>query len=532
MRLLLLLPLLSAACDDDATADVDARMPADGAVVTDAAPTPPDGAEADAAPPDAAPRPYPEPSAWTPNRGPGGPAVVFEEDALYENCAFLAPPDDRTDLHNLVTMYDGYLLLPWAPEVGLVGGLSFYDVSDPCQPELAGHGTTDLMRETHSIGFSSIGGAWAVVTHNELLLRGGVLFWDVSDTAAPVVASALKFDDHYYPDAYARVVMSVFWQAPYVYVAGADNGVYVVDATDPRAPTLVHQQPFEPTLRAGQVKAVGNLLVVTAAEGARTVLLDISDPARPQPIPGGDFVSRDRDGTPRESYFSNLGGPGLLYFMRKDDGGGPIVYDLTDPTHPTFLGDLPGDGNGGYIFVHEGFAFSGESRFSAIYDVRDPTAITEVARLDLEGDLDTATPIGNVVVLSVDDEPVDDEGSAIAPWRTAPDTTPPEVTWAWPGDGATGLPLTSRFGLLFSEAIDVKSAWAGSVRLYEAGREPALGRVDGYVSAQENVVNFWPAAPLRPATRYTLEVPGGGLVDFSGNPIARPFTATFETVGE
>ena len=522
-------------CDDDepgvADAIVDAGpvdASADVADLSDAAV--PDAAVPDAQAPDAAPRPYPEPGAWPPNRGPGGPAMVFDEADLYENCAFLAPPDDTTDLHNIVTMYDGFLIMPWAPEVGLVGGLSLYDVSDPCDPQLAGHGFTDLQRESHAIGFSHLGGAWAVTTHNERLLQGGILFWDLSDTSAPVVASALKFEDHRYPDAYARVVLSVFWQAPYVYVAGADNGVYVVDATDPRDPQLVHQEPFEPTLRAGQVKAIGNLLVVTAAEGARTVLLDISDPARPQPIPGGDYVSVDRDGTPRESYFSNVGGPGYVYYMRKDGGGGPLIYDISDPTHPTFVGDLPGPGNGGYISVHEGFAITGESRFSAIYDVRDPTAITEVARLHLEGDLDTATPIGNVVVLSVDDDPIDDQGSAIAPWQTDPDSTPPVVTWGWPADGATGLAPSSRFGLMFSEQVDVKSAWAGSVRLYESDRDPAIGRVDGHVSAQENVVNFWPAAPLKDGTRYTLEVPAGGVVDFNGNPIAEPYVAHF-TVG-
>ncbi len=485
----------------------------------------------DAEPPDAAPRPYPAPEGWTPNRGPGGPAVAFPEEALYQNCAFLDPPDDELHHRNLVVMYDGLLLMPWAPEIGLKGGLTFYDISDPCHPTLAGHGTTDLMRESHAIGFSHLNGAWAVVTHNERLLEGGVLFWDLSDTRTPTVASALKFEEHLYPDAYARVVLSVAWQVPYVYVAGADNGIYIVDATDPRAPELVGRHVFEPTLRAGQVKAVGNLLVVTAAEGTRTALLDISDPARPQPIPGGDFITRDAEGTPRESYFSNLEG-GLVYYARKDGGGGLMVYDVRDPTRPAFVGGLPSDGNGGYVFLHEGFAHTGESNFAGIYDVRDPTAITEVARLDLPGDLDTATPIGNVVVLSVDDKAEDDHGSAVAPWRTEPDRTPPAVTWAWPPAGAVNLPLTSRFGVTFGESVDARSAWAGSVRLYEADREPGLGRVEGHVSAQENVVNFWPALPLKPGTRYRLEIPAGGVVDYNGNPVAEPFSATFTTVGD
>lgn len=114
------------------------------------------------------------------------------------------------------------------------------------------------MRESHSIGFSSIGGRWAVTTHSELFRQGGLLFWDVSDVTAPTVLTSLKFDDHIYPDSYTKVVLSVFWQAPYVYVAGTDNGVYVVDATDPANPTLINQYRFDPVLRAGQIVAVGN----------------------------------------------------------------------------------------------------------------------------------------------------------------------------------------------------------------------------------------------------------------------------------
>ena len=77
--------------------------------------------------------------------------------------------------------------------------------------------------------------------------------------------------------------------------------------------------------------------------------------------------------------------------------------------------------------------------------------------------------------------------------------------------------------------VDPGSAWVGSIRLYRADLPPDEGRVDGYVRAQENIVNFWPAEPLAPNTRYTLEVPAGGIVDFNGNPLAEPFAATFTT---
>ncbi len=505
----------------DAATDVGDDVAADVPNDTDAAVD----VEVDTGPP---PRPYPEPGDWPANRGPGGPAVSFDEAELYEACITLdGGPTDYTDHHNLVTMYDGYLLMPWAPEYGQ-GGLTMWDISDPCAPQVAGSGTSPSMRETHAIGFSPIGGRWAVVNHMEHLFSGGIEFWDVSDPATLAPVATLALPGYLYPDAYARVTLSVFWQAPYVYVTGSDNGVYIVDATDPMNPVHVGTWQTDPILRAGQVQAVGDLLVVTAAEGPRTVLLDISDPANPQPIPGGDFEATDADGEPRDAYFTTTSG-GYIYYARKEGGGGLIVWDIHDPTQPTYAGQIDSNGNGGYVFLHEGYAFVGESNFAAIYDVRDLSAITEVTRLDLEGDLDTASPIGNVVVLSVDDEAVTDEGSSVVPWQTEPDTRGPQVSWVWPADGANDLATTSRIGITFDENVDVASAWEGSVRLYRADEAPELGRVDGWISAQETIVTFWPQEPLEPDTEYVLEIPAGGVADFNGNAITEPFTATFRT---
>lgn len=482
---------------------------------------------------EADPGPYPAPDGWEANAGPGAPEVSFSTEELYEKCAFLnGGPMDTTDHHNLLTMYDGYLLMPWAPEFGK-GGLTFWDISEPCSPQVVGSGFSEEMRETHAIGFSSLGGRWAVVDSLTGILEvggGGVQFWDVSDVTSPRAVSNLDVPTFAYPDAYANVTLSVFWQVPYVYIAGADAGVYIADATDPENPVLLGRHEFDPILRVGQVQAVGNLLIVTAAEGPRTALLDISDPAHPMPIPGGDFLATDGDGNPREAYFTNTAG-GYVFYARKEGAGGVFVWDIRDPQSPAFAGEAISDGNGGYVFVKDDHAFVGESSFAAIYDISDLSDIREVTRLDLTGDLDTITPIGNLVVLSVDEGADPGEGSAIAPWQAEPDTQAPAVTWSWPADGATGVPTTSRVGVTFSEFVDVKSAWEGSVRLYETGEDPDATRVDGVVSAQEVIVNFHPRCPLKPATRYTLEIPAGGVVDFNGNAVAEPFTMTFTTGG-
>lgn len=480
------------------------------------------------------PAPYPEPGGFPPNSGPGGPTGGFTPEQVGVECAALdggLPGDvgdgeshDTFDHHNLVVMFDGWLVLPWAPEFGLNAGITLYDFSDPCAPVAVASAQSDEMRESHSLGFANLNDRWYMVADQmSSPFAGGVEFWDVTDKADIHVVSRVEVGGFLYPDAYQRVTLSVFWQAPYVYVAGADNGVFVIDAADPVAPKLVYQYKFDPVLRAGQVQAIGNLLMVSAAEGKRTALLDISRPDFIQPIAGGEFE------VTRESYFSNVGG-GYAYYAPKSGGGGILIYDIHDLKAPVKVADYSSGGNGGYVFVKDQHAFVGESDFATIYDLTDIASPVEHMKLNLKGDLDTITPIANVAVLSVDDKADKDRGSIVVPYVADADTTAPSVTWAWPADGATGLAATSRFGLTFSEMIDVKSAWAGSVRLYETGTDPASTRVDGHVSVQENIVTFAPKAPLAPGVMYTLEVPAGGVRDYSGNPITAAFTAAF-TVG-
>ncbi|MGE0788596.1 MAG: Ig-like domain-containing protein [Sandaracinaceae bacterium] len=513
----------------------------DGGVTPDAG-VPDAGAPSDAGAPDAGPPPtelcdptldpgpFPAPDAHGAWAGPGGPSRTFDASELYVGCTFLDGGElDVTDHHNLVTMYDGYLLMPWAPEFG-EGGLTFWEVDDPCVPRVVGTGHSRTMRETHAIGFSQEGGRWAVVDQLGAALafdRGGIQFWDISDPSAPSAVADLELEGFLYPDAYARVSLSVFWQAPYVYVGFAQNGVYIVDATDPRTPRLVAQYRPEPVMQVGQVQAIGNLLVVTEAEGARVLLLDISDPVDPQPIAGGDFLF-EAEGRAREIYFTNVIG-GHLYAANKDGGGGLIVYDIRDPEHPTFAGANISDGNGGYVFVQHHLAFVGESNFATIYDLTDLSNIVEIQRLDLTGDLDTASPIGNVVVLSVDDEAEPDQGSAVVPFATEPDAVAPSPVWVWPADGASSVRTTSRIGIAFDEAIDVLSAHEGSIRLYRSDMAPDEGRVPTVVSAQDAIANVHPRCALEPNTEYTLEVVAGGVTDFNRNAVATPLSVSFTT---
>jgi hypothetical protein len=516
---------------DDGSASGGATMSADGTGATSTANATGSGSDESAGDTGDTPWTWPEPGDWPPNTGPGGPQVTFEPGDLDVACAFLDGGPSVVDHHNLVQMYDGYLMLPWAPEWA-GGGISFFDVSDPCNPIEVGMGESLRMRESHAVGFAEIGvRRFALVAHKEpglLASPGGIEFWDITDPTTPFPASNLKLPGHMYPDAYARVVLSAFWQVPYAYVAASENGIFVVDASDPMNPEIAAEYDIEPTMRAGQLQVIGNLLIVSAAEGPRTVLLDVSVPDFPQPIAGGDFQIIDSEGLAREGYFANMEGS-LVWFAVKNGGGGLLAYDIADPSAPVYAGHFDSGGNGGYVFVKDDVAFVGESSFAGLYDVSDPSAIVQLRTLGLEGDLDTITPIGNVAVLSVDDAANPGEGSSVVPWATEVDTAPPHVTWSVPQDGAVDLAVTSRIGVTWNEFVDPRSVWAGSVRLWRVGDDGQPVPVQGTASAQETIVNFCPKEPLLPGTQYTFEIPAGGVVDYNENPIDEPFSITFTT---
>lgn len=474
--------------------------------------------------------PYPAPDGFVPNAGPGVPSITFDTEDLFKNCAYLdGGPLDTEHHHNLLVMYDGYLLMPWAPEYGK-GGLTFFDITDPCAPTVVGIGTSDEMRETHAIGFAELGERrFAVVSQMTDSERGGIQFWDITDVTQPRAISRIELPGFQYPGAYPRVMFSNFWQVPYVYVGGADNGIYIVDASDPENPQLVSQYRFNPLMRVGQVQVQGNLLVATQVQGARTAILDVSDPANPEPIPGGDFLSRDERGFAQPAYFTTFAN-GRVYYARLG-GGGLMTYDVRQPDRPKLVTDVFQFGSGAYVFVHEQYAFLGQSGFAIIFDISDESEPVEVGQLDLVGDLDTIVPIGNLAVLSVDADAEIDRATAIAPWREEPDTNPPKVTFVNPADGSRGVLGSGRVGIAFNELVDPRTAWHGSVRLYKSDGVDASAIVEGFVSAQETIVNFWPKTPLEPETKYTIEIPAGGVRDFSGNAITEAFTAEFTTAG-
>lgn len=467
----------------------------------------------------------PAPDAWT-REGPGVPATSFTEAQLFSSCAWLTGGPEDIDHHNLVVMVDGWLLMPWAPEDG-GGGLTFFDISDPCNPVKVGEGYDPRMRESHTVGLHLGERRYAAVDYLEPDGSGGVGIWDITDVTAPRWVSQIAIPRHTYPDSYTRLTLSVFWQGPYIYASTTGLGVHIIDASDPLDPQLAGQITFEGPHIVGSFHLWGNTAMAASAGLSRTVMMDVSDPLAATVLPGGDFNTVDPDGAWRPYYFSSLGSHYGL-FARSKDGGGPMVYDLSDPSNPTSLSRYrTPEGDGGYIFQHNDHLFVGDSAFGNVYDFSDPAAPTPTGTFLLQGDLDTVTPVGHLAVVSVDEKGNAGQSSAVVPWSTEPDTTPPSAGMTSPRHGETFVATTGRVGVVFDEMIEPVSVFAGSFYVVDERRRV----VEGTYNVQENVINFTPAAPWEEETAYTVFLPAGGVADISGNRLQEDVVLRFSTGG-
>lgn len=425
-------------------------------------------------------------------------------------------------------IHDGWVVHPWAPEDG-GGGISFLDATDPCAPVVHGQGWADGMRESHTLAFGEADGREYLAVDYlspDAPDVGGVGFWDITDRSAPVWVSELATPGFYYPDSYLRVTFSNFWQGPVVYVAAAFNGIHLVDASDPTRPALIGTYDFDPPHLVGRIDVIGTRLFATSAGTQRVIELDVSDPWDPQPIAGGVFDTLNAEGTVDGYYFASIAGRYGL-FARGERAGGPIVYDLTTPGAPVWVGEAVTEGgDGGYVYRQGDRVFQGDSNFGGMFDLSDPAAPVEVQRITVQGDLDTMSPLGNVVVVSVDSAAVPGRASTVFPVDPEPDADPPALELVDPPDGATRVATTARIGASFDEWVERASVHPGSFRVAD-GRtgEP----VAGTFNVQEAIVNFTPDAPLRPDTPYVVSVPAGGVTDVSGNPVQATVTWVFST---
>jgi hypothetical protein len=438
--------------------------------------------------------------------GPGLGNVTYSAEQVFAPVGFIQSPEG----HGNVALVQGHLMVIDSSDGGGDfddGAIEFWDVSDPTTPVSVArydNDDTHLLREAHGYTLAWMNGALVLCAQAE----EGVVFFDVTD-----VNDVFKVGFIDLPGITKGDYSGDWWtffQAPHVFVAGVDSGLYVVDAHDVAAPTLVAQVPTGALagVSPAQVFATGNLLVVMEAQGRGYATLDISDPTRPR-------LLRQHDGN---SGYSNIfAGPGLIL----TSGNIPPRVTVTQVSASGAMSAVRTFGfvanSGGYGSYQDGFFHTGFSDRYVKADVDAGAFVGDGSSGRADRDEDFATVLGNLVFAGNDHG----NGSALIAHQAAPDTTPPTVEWVHPPDGAQNVALTTRVGFSFSDHIRSDSLDDVTVQVFDA--EGA--RVPVVLSAQLGLVNAAPAAALAPNTTYRVVVEG--VADIVGNGSARQeFTFT------
>lgn len=426
---------------------------------------------------------------------------------------------------NQPAAYGGYLV------IGGDGLHTFVNISDPYNPKIVKQVQSPTYRagaeqENHQISFAKYpDGKEYMVSISGV----GIDIWDVTNIGADVThVKDVRLPGINYGDV-DGAIWGVGWQGKYIYVGATNNGVYVIDVSDVRnpkdavSPNSPNDYEAIPTrnwnnIKAGPMFPVGNLLAFGAPKDANGVVtLDISNPGRP--------ITLDSHSCLRNTYITWFYGKWI--FCEE----AVAVYDVTTNPRDIRMVGTVNTPAAEYMSFGDDYLFLGGMRPNGgvyKYDLSNIASPRQIAKIEnqfhYDPDVDNqfSVPIGNLLYVTDDQK---DIGGFMAVHDINPDTKPPRVIYANPGDGTT-QPTSSRIGLSMSDQIDSRSLDYTSFEL----REVATGTVvEGYFGINHTVVNFAPLNPLNPNSEYELYLPEGGIKDLAGNGLDKTYTFRFAT---
>ena len=476
--------------------------------------------------------------------GPGIPNQAYASNDVYRSLGKFLPKLSGS-AHSAVGLHRGYLFAPYSFDHGggfrgyNTGGIQFLDLSSPTNPVIV-FDTWDFQstyynsNSAHYLGEISEVHAinlWNDYAALSLTRDGGRPGFAIvnlapfyNGTGNPLVAGRLYWND-ITADAYNGYSFKPAWHSGrYIYAPLGTYGLRIVDASNPAAPVEVARfntsqiGNYQP--RAATVQ--GNLLFMHDVQLGTTDnqagLYDISNPTNP--------VVLNRFAIDNAFYDVTLAGTWIW------NAAEPLtVYDVSNPANPILrmLDSNPGfSASPEYITLSENKLFVGTVDGVVTYRLQHFTnAILEtswIAPGPHPGGPDYAfsNPMGNLLVQTSDHS---GNGSHILAHQGTPDTTSPAVLSIHPRAGATNLPITSRFGISFSEGLDVRTISSNTFYLKKA----AGGLVPGRFNFVNNILNFWPDQLLQTNQTYEIVVPVDGVADYAGNSMSSEFRAAFST---
>jgi YVTN family beta-propeller protein len=406
-----------------------------------------------------------------------------------------------------VMMYDGYLFVPFGKDSGVSGGgFAFWDISNPRAPVEVKKMDVPALREPHGYGFTGRLAAMQAIN--------GVQFWDFTNPLAPVLLKYMTLPGIAESD-YALGNWWVFWQAPYMYIGGSGNGLYIINTADPANPVHVKTIPTSTWggFRVGPTFAVGNLLVMTSMDQSGIATMDISDPLNPKLLASTSSTAGQYSGIVNGERLITAGTDNRLH-----------VYNISNPAVITQTAQSPDNGGkGGYVSIQDGFAHAGFSVKYAKVDLSNGAIVGTATSGIASRDEDFGTVFGNLVLIGNDHG----NGSAIVAHQTGQDLTGPSVNMISPKNGSTNQALTSRIGITLTDNVDLRTVSNTTFIVRPRGGSALAGKY----SAQSGIVNFSPNSPLVAGTTYDVVISAGGMKDDAGNGVPTAFTSSFTTAG-
>lgn len=267
-------------------------------------------------------------------------------------------------------------------------GLIIVDVRDPAKPVKRATVATASTALDH---IRSYGGAGVAVSNGIAYVAdgyGGVNLIDVKDPArarhvgwyvVPFDEKSSKFTE---ADKGLGAAFGIAVSGTYVYVAAFNQGMRIVDASNPGRPVEVSHQPTP--LWAYQVEVDGGYAYIGDYDGGLRIV-DVSNPKAPREV---SFYNPEGTGSYRHTE------PADDYAYAATGAGGVVVLDVKDPAKPK----VAGRGNTpvfSYTVVVSGrYVYCADARSIRVFDAVKPAKPVEVASLPMSGQARTVTVAG------------------------------------------------------------------------------------------------------------------------------------------
>ncbi len=417
---------------------------------------------------------------------------------------------------NVTMMIRGYFMTVYAPDSGLPPGrIGIYDVSDPHNPaekKYYSGGDTNDFREQHSLPTAIVDGKYYIAIQT----RSGIQFWDFTDPLNASVAGRINLPGVSGGD-YENVAWQATWQGHYLYVSGGNQGIYVIDASDPVNPELLKQVSTSATggFRVGPLFALGDLLIISNMDqGGSYAVLDIAEPADPALL--------DQLGNAPRMYAMTVGPNQRFYTAGRD--GNFLIHSFSDPTNISEVKNALIGQDQLYTAVQDHFVYLGRQNNVVKVDVtneQDPQVVGEGTLNRDHPDHGQVTPMGNLLYIGNDHG----TGSAFFCHQMGKDTIPLSPDTFYPEDGATGVSPEARVSIVFSDFVDLETVSKDTVVI-----RPVEGEaLDGIYTYQFNHLSFSPNEPFEADTTYEVSIPAAGVSDVMGNGLSEEVLVRFST---